>query len=66
MQARDDFDQSNPQLERQVEVIRSLVASYMGIVNKTIKDLVPKTVMHLMINNVSRLFSRLLFNYSLF
>ncbi|XP_042565221.1 dynamin-1a isoform X2 [Clupea harengus] len=41
----------DPQLERQVETIRSLVDSYMGIVNKTVRDLIPKTVMHLMINN---------------
>ncbi|KAM4695797.1 dynamin-1 isoform 3-T3 [Rhinophrynus dorsalis] len=41
----------DPQLERQVETIRNLVDSYMGIVNKTIRDLMPKTIMHLMINN---------------
>lgn len=43
----------DPQLERQVETIRNLVDSYMAIVNKTIRDLMPKTIMHLMINNVS-------------
>ncbi|XP_065107115.1 dynamin-1a isoform X2 [Paramisgurnus dabryanus] len=41
----------DPQLERQVETIRNLVDSYMGIVNKTVRDLIPKTLMHLMINN---------------
>ncbi|XP_016411667.1 dynamin-1a isoform X6 [Sinocyclocheilus rhinocerous] len=41
----------DPQLERQVETIRNLVDSYMGIVNKTVRDLMPKTIMHLMINN---------------
>uniref|UniRef100_A0A8C3M4S9 dynamin GTPase n=1 Tax=Chrysolophus pictus TaxID=9089 RepID=A0A8C3M4S9_CHRPC len=41
----------DPQLERQVETIRNLVDSYMAIVNKTIRDLMPKTIMHLMINN---------------
>ncbi|XP_071513989.1 dynamin isoform X4 [Panulirus ornatus] len=41
----------DPQLERQVETIRNLVDSYMKIVTKTTRDLVPKTVMHLMINN---------------
>uniref|UniRef100_A0A4W3K229 dynamin GTPase n=1 Tax=Callorhinchus milii TaxID=7868 RepID=A0A4W3K229_CALMI len=41
----------DPQLERQVETIRNLVESYMSIVNKTIRDLMPKTIMHLMINN---------------
>ncbi|XP_030291487.1 dynamin-1a isoform X11 [Sparus aurata] len=41
----------DPQLERQVETIRNLVDSYMAIVNKTVRDLMPKTIMHLMINN---------------
>ncbi|XP_068104555.1 dynamin-1 isoform X11 [Hyperolius riggenbachi] len=48
----DNFMHSmDPQLERQVETIRNLVDSYMGIVNKTVRDLMPKTIMHLMINN---------------
>ncbi|KAM8930177.1 dynamin-3 [Pelodytes ibericus] len=42
----------DPQLERQVETIRNLVDSYMTIINKCIRDLIPKTLMHLMINNV--------------
>ncbi|XP_014072341.2 dynamin-3 isoform X1 [Salmo salar] len=42
----------DPQLERQVEIIRNLVDSYMNIVYKAIRDLMPKTIMHLMINNV--------------
>uniref|UniRef100_A0A3P8VPD0 Dynamin-2 n=1 Tax=Cynoglossus semilaevis TaxID=244447 RepID=A0A3P8VPD0_CYNSE len=41
----------DPQLERQVETIRNLVDSYISIVNKSIRDLVPKTIMHLMINS---------------
>uniref|UniRef100_A0A7N6ALE6 Dynamin-2 n=1 Tax=Anabas testudineus TaxID=64144 RepID=A0A7N6ALE6_ANATE len=41
----------DPQLERQVETIRNLVDSYIGIVNKSIRDLMPKTIMHLMINS---------------
>ncbi|XP_072299305.1 dynamin-2 isoform X3 [Eucyclogobius newberryi] len=41
----------DPQLERQVETIRNLVDSYIGIINKSIRDLLPKTIMHLMINN---------------
>lgn len=44
----------DPQLERQVETIRNLVDSYMGIISKQVRDLVPKALMHLMINNVSR------------
>ncbi|KAM8874777.1 dynamin 3a isoform 6-T6 [Spinachia spinachia] len=42
----------DPQVERQVETLRSLVDSYMSIVYKTLKDQMPKTVMHLMINGV--------------
>ena len=41
----------DPQLERQVETIRNLVDSYMKIVTKTCKDLVPKIIMYLMIND---------------
>lgn len=44
---------SDPQLERQVQTIRNLVDSYMNTIYKTVKDLMPKTVMHLMINSVS-------------
>uniref|UniRef100_A0A3B5KTP0 GED domain-containing protein n=1 Tax=Xiphophorus couchianus TaxID=32473 RepID=A0A3B5KTP0_9TELE len=50
----------DPQLERQVETIRNLVDSYMAIVNKTVRDLIPKTVMHLMINNVKFINAELL------
>uniref|UniRef100_A0A673NNA5 dynamin GTPase n=1 Tax=Sinocyclocheilus rhinocerous TaxID=307959 RepID=A0A673NNA5_9TELE len=50
----------DPQLERQVETIRNLVDSYIGIVNKTIRDLMPKTIMHLMINGVNFIHSELL------
>uniref|UniRef100_A0A673MWT5 dynamin GTPase n=1 Tax=Sinocyclocheilus rhinocerous TaxID=307959 RepID=A0A673MWT5_9TELE len=42
----------DPQLERQVETICNLVDSYMSIVYKSIRDLMPKTIMHLVINNV--------------
>ena len=41
----------DPQLERQVETIRNLVDSYMKIVTKTCRDLVPKCIMFLMIND---------------
>ncbi|XP_072919685.1 dynamin 3a isoform X1 [Hemitrygon akajei] len=41
----------DPQLERQVMTIRNLVESYMYVINKTIRDLMPKIIMHLMINN---------------
>lgn len=49
----------DPQLERKVETIRNLVDSYMAIVNKCIRDLMPKTIMHLMISNVRDLCSTL-------
>lgn len=39
-------------LERQVETIRNLVDSYMRIVTKTTRDMVPKSIMMLIINNV--------------
>ncbi|XP_057367681.1 dynamin-like isoform X2 [Daphnia carinata] len=48
---RESSASMDPQLERQVETIRNLVDSYMKIVTKTTRDLVPKTIMHLMINN---------------
>lgn len=39
-------------LERQVETIRNLVDSYMRIVTKTTRDMVPKAIMMLVINNL--------------
>ncbi|XP_063687649.1 dynamin-1-like isoform X14 [Bolinopsis microptera] len=42
----------DPQLERQVEVIRTYVNSYMAIVRKTFKDVVPKHIMCLMVNKM--------------
>lgn len=44
----------DPQLERQVEIVRNLVDSYLSIVHRTVRDLIPKTIMHLMVNNVRR------------
>lgn len=42
----------DPHLEREVETIRFLVESYMHIVSKTFRDLVPKFVTHIVINSV--------------
>ena len=42
----------DPQMERQVETIRTLVESYMKIVYKTQRDLVPKIVMHHIIGKI--------------
>ncbi|XP_052221466.1 dynamin-1-like isoform X2 [Dreissena polymorpha] len=50
--SKDDLGSMDPQLERQVETIRNLVDSYTKIVGKTQRDLVPKTIMHLIVNNV--------------
>ncbi|TNN65215.1 Dynamin-1 [Liparis tanakae] len=41
----------DPQLERQVEIVRNLVDSYLSIIQRTVRDLIPKTIMHLMVNN---------------
>ncbi|OQV14233.1 Dynamin-1 [Hypsibius exemplaris] len=46
----EDAGAQDPNLERQVETIRGLVDSYMKIITKTVKDLIPKTVMHLLMN----------------
>ncbi|VDM59015.1 unnamed protein product [Angiostrongylus costaricensis] len=40
--------------EDEVETIRNLVDSYMRIVTKTIKDLVPKAIMHLIVSQVTQ------------
>lgn len=52
-QERSGVDQSSldPQLERQVETIRNLVDSYMKIVTKTTRDMIPKAIMMLIVNN---------------
>jgi len=54
LQSKEDVGKSDPALERQVEIIRSLVGSYLAIISKMTRDLVPKTIMHLMIRDVSR------------
>ncbi|XP_072397963.1 dynamin-like isoform X2 [Diabrotica undecimpunctata] len=48
---QEDID---PQLKRQVEVIRNLVESYMSIVTKATKDLVPKIITHMIIKNTKK------------
>jgi Dynamin GTPase effector domain len=52
-QAKNDSISADPQMLRQVETIRNLVDSYLRIVHKTQRDIVPKTVMHIIVNNVS-------------
>jgi len=51
-QNKDDISSMDPQLERQVETIRNLVDSYLKIVHKTQRDIVPKITMHLIVNEV--------------
>jgi hypothetical protein len=53
MQKNSDHIAIDPQLERQVETIRNLVDSYMSIVNKMARDVTPKIIMHLFVNDVS-------------
>lgn len=40
--------------EMEVNLIRSLITSYFGIVRQTILDLVPKAIMHFLVNNTSQ------------
>ncbi|XP_064649937.1 dynamin-1-like isoform X2 [Lineus longissimus] len=53
----DSIGSMDPQLERQVETIRNLVDSYMKIVNKTTRDMVPKAIMHMVVNHVKEFIS---------
>ncbi|KAF5403761.1 Dynamin GTPase [Paragonimus heterotremus] len=48
----DVLEANDPKLERQVEVIRNLVDSYMKIVNKAQCDMVPKVIMYELINQI--------------
>lgn len=54
IQATTPNDKSNnsndPVFERQVETICNLVSTYMAIVSKTLRDQVPKIIVHMMIN----------------
>ncbi|CAH1990886.1 unnamed protein product [Acanthoscelides obtectus] len=47
-------DNMDPQLKRQVEIIRNLVESYMKIVTKSIKDMVPKMITYMILSNTKR------------
>eukprot|EP00051_Salpingoeca_urceolata_P027535 m.481911 g.481911 ORF g.481911 m.481911 type:complete len:812 (-) comp22377_c0_seq1:294-2729(-) len=50
----DDFKIKDPQLERHVEMVRNLVDSYMLIVNKTLKDMVPKMSMYIQVDRLRK------------
>jgi len=43
-----------PREEMEVSLIRSLIASYFAIVRQTIQDLVPKAIMHFLVNYTSQ------------
>ena len=38
----------------EINLIRSLITSYFGIVGQTIQDLIPKAIMHVLVNHTSR------------
>ncbi|KAK2498338.1 hypothetical protein MC885_000968 [Smutsia gigantea] len=61
--AQENTFSMDPQLERQVETIRNLVDSYVDIINTSIRDLMPKTIMHLMIHNTKAFIHRELLAY---
>uniref|UniRef100_A0A0X3PQ02 dynamin GTPase n=1 Tax=Schistocephalus solidus TaxID=70667 RepID=A0A0X3PQ02_SCHSO len=48
------LESDDPQLQRQVEIIQNLVESYMKIVHKTQRDLVPKLIMHMVVNELKQ------------
>ncbi|KAG9224241.1 hypothetical protein CCMSSC00406_0004740 [Pleurotus cornucopiae] len=43
-----------PREEMEASLIRSLIASYFGIVRQTIQDLIPKAIMHFLVNFTSQ------------
>ncbi|KAF9581720.1 Dynamin- GTPase protein [Lunasporangiospora selenospora] len=45
-----DYSQVNDRDDIEVQLIQSLIASYFSITRKSIQDLVPKAVMHLLVN----------------
>ncbi|CAF0841471.1 unnamed protein product [Didymodactylos carnosus] len=51
-QTTPDIGTVDPQLERQVETINNLVVSYMQIVTKSTRDIIPKMIMHLIVNSL--------------
>ena len=44
----------SPREEMEINLIRSLIASYFAIVRQTIQDLVPKAIMHFLVNYTSQ------------
>ena len=54
LQASDGGPHMTIREEMETNLIRSLIASYFSIVRQTIQDLVPKAIMHLLVNNTSQ------------
>ncbi|KAI0737311.1 dynamin protein dnm1 [Daedaleopsis nitida] len=52
--ATDGSPQLTMREEMETSLIRSLIQSYFNIVRQTIQDLVPKAIMHLLVNNTSQ------------
>ncbi|KAM5541329.1 hypothetical protein V8D89_004883 [Ganoderma adspersum] len=52
--ASDGSAQLTMREEMETNLIRSLIQSYFAIVRQTIQDLVPKAIMHLLVNNTSQ------------
>ncbi|KAF9814330.1 hypothetical protein IEO21_05173 [Rhodonia placenta] len=52
--ASDSGPQLTPREEMETNLIRSLISSYFNIVRQTIQDLVPKAIMHFLVNNTSQ------------
>ncbi|KAI0693397.1 P-loop containing nucleoside triphosphate hydrolase protein [Cerioporus squamosus] len=52
--ASDGSPQLTMREEMETNLIRSLIQSYFNIVRQTIQDLVPKAIMHLLVNNTSQ------------
>lgn len=48
------YNALSPRDEMETNLIRSLIASYFAIVRQTIQDLVPKAIMHLLVNHTSQ------------
>eukprot|EP01057_Protomagalhaensia_wolfi_P000040 Protomagalhaensia_wolfi_Nauph_80__39@NODE_1023_length_1801_cov_93_544268_g94_i1_p1_GENE_NODE_1023_length_1801_cov_93_544268_g94_i1NODE_1023_length_1801_cov_93_544268_g94_i1_p1_ORF_typecomplete_len305_score38_23GED/PF02212_18/6_8e24Dynamin_M/PF01031_20/0_09_NODE_1023_length_1801_cov_93_544268_g94_i13761290 len=54
-----DMYQSEIQMERdalEVDLVKVLITSYFNIVKKTLADIVPKTIMHLLVNATNKTF----------
>jgi len=56
----EDAADEPPLTERErieTDLIRSLISSYFNIVRESIQDLVPKAIMHLLVNHCKEVFS---------